>query len=83
MEVIKLKDIEARFVNIVKITQVGDFDYIIHFFNTYSGERWVFRVYKVLFDKGMEIRRKIKLEVVTSEEEKERKAEEKGVKIYT
>ena len=80
MEVIKLKDVDARFVNVVKITQVEEFDYLIHFFNSYSGERWVFKVYKALFDKGMEIRRTIKLQVITSEEEKEEKEKDKDKK---
>lgn len=68
--------IETDFINVVKITQVGEVDYIFHFYNTYSGKRWVFKVYKPLFDKGMEIRKKIELEITTSADE-----EEEGVKV--
>jgi len=82
MEVIKLKDIKATFVNIVKITQVGDVDYIFHFFNTYSGERWVFKLYKVLFDTGFDVRKIIPLEVTIAEGEDDKEVKENGPKIY-
>lgn len=74
--------IETDFINVVKITQVGDVDYIFHFFNTYSGKRWVFKVYKPLFDKGMEIRREIELEVQTSEDEDEDVVKENGAELF-
>ena len=76
----KTNGIEANFINIVKITQVGEFDYILHLFNTYSDEAWVFKIYKPLFDKGMEIRRKIDLKIVTSDDKEDKK--EKGAKLY-
>lgn len=77
-----LKEIKATFVNIVKITQVDEIDYIFHFFNTYSGERWVFKLYKALFDKGFEIRKIVPLEVTTSEDEEDKEVEGTGAGIY-
>lgn len=77
--------IETDFVNIVKITQVADVDYIIHFFNTYSNKAWVFKVYKSLFDKGMEIRKLSPLDITVSNSEDEKKPDisENVEKIYT
>ena len=39
-------------------------------------------MYKTLFDKGMEIRKIIKLEVITSEDEEDEEVKEKGAGIY-
>ncbi len=80
--VCELKKIETDFVNIVKITQVGEVDYIFHFFNTYSGKRWVFKLYKLLFDTGFEIRKIIPLEITTSSDEKDKEVKENGAEIY-
>ena len=77
-----LQNIETDFINVVKITQVGEVDYIIHLFNTYSGKRWVFKVYKPLFDKGMEIRKIINLEIQTSEDAENEEVKEKGAEIF-
>lgn len=84
MEDIKklLKTIETDFINVVKITQVGEVDYVLHLFNTYSGKRWVFRIYKALFDKGMEIRRKIKIEIETSEDNENKVVKENGAELF-
>jgi len=73
-----LKDIETDFINVVKITQVGEIDYIIHLYNTYSGKRWVFKVYKDLFDKGMEIKNVIDLSIETPENKEENEVKENG-----
>lgn len=64
-------ELKANFVNIVRITEVRDIDYIIQFFNTYSGESYVFKVYKELFDKAMEIRKIIDLEITVAKDEEE------------
>ncbi len=77
-----LKEIETDFVNIVKITQVGEVDYIFHFFNTYSGKRWVFKLYKLLFDTGFEIRKIIPLEITTSSDKEDKEVKEAGAEIY-
>ena len=58
----------ATFINVVKITEVKGFDYIVHFQNTFSGEAFVFKVYKELFDKAMEIRDIDELKITTREE---------------
>ena len=81
----KLTGVETDFINIIKITQVGEVDYVMHLFNTYSNKAWVFKIYKPLFDKGMEIRKIIELKITTSEEEDEEEKKEKlenGAKIY-
>jgi len=64
----KMDGIETNFINMVKITQVGDVDYILHLFNTYSNEAWVFKIYKPLFDKGMEIRKVLPFTITTTED---------------
>ena len=56
------------FINVVKITEVKGFDYIIHFFNSFSNKAFVFKVYKDLFDKAMEIRDVDELTIKTGEE---------------
>jgi len=76
----KKNGVETNFINIVRITQVGEYDYIIHLFNTYSDEAWVFKIYKPLFDKGMEIRNIIDLKIITSEDEADTKV--KGAELY-
>ena len=77
--------IETDFINVVKITQVGNVDYVMHLFNTYSNKVWIFRIYKPLFDKGMEIRTKMPLKIITSADEKEEddEEEENGAKMIT
>ena len=76
----KKNGVETNFINIVKITQVGECDYILQLFNTYSDEAWVFKIYKQLFDKGMEIRNIIDLKIITSEDEADKKV--KGAELY-
>lgn len=72
----------ATFVNVVKITEVKGFDYIIHFYNSFSGKAFVFKVYKVLFDKAMEIRDINELDIKTGEEVEEKETEiKKGKKV--
>ena len=76
--------VETDFINLVKITEVKDIDYIIHFLNTYTGKAYVFKVYKELFDKAMEVRTINNLDVtITSdkEEEEKKKSDEKKKKI--
>lgn len=64
--------VKAEFINFVKIVEVKDIDYVIHFINTYNGKTYVFKVYKELFDKAMEVRRVQELDVtVTSDKIKE------------
>ena len=77
-----LKSIETDFINVIKITQVGEVDYILHLFNTYSGKRWVFKIYKPLFDKGMEIRRKIELTIQAQEDEEVTEVKEDEPEMY-
>jgi len=60
----------ATFINVVKITEVKDFDYIIHFYNSFSKKTFVFKVYKDLFDKAMEIRDVSDLVIKSGEEVK-------------
>ena len=60
---------KTNFINLVKIIEVKDIDYIIQFVNTYSGETHIFKVYKELFDKAMEIRRITELDITTSNDE--------------
>ena len=85
-EILKTK---TDFVNGVKITEAEGLDYVFHFYNSYSGKAWVFMLHKELFDKGMEIRKIIPLEIRTSEEieeeikNKKDKKDNNGVKIYS
>ena len=58
----------ATFINVVKITEVKGFDYIIHFQNTFDGKAFVFKIYKDLFDKAMEVRDIDELKITTREE---------------
>lgn len=76
---------KATFINIVKIIEVKDMDYTFQFYNIYTGKRYVFKVYKDLFDKAMEIRKITELDVRIISEDKEKKKEkdDNGVKIYT
>ena len=63
---------EVAFINIVKIVEIKDIDYVIHFINTYSGKTYVFKVYKELFDKAMGVRSVIELDVtITSDKTEE------------
>jgi len=75
--------IQTDFINAVRITEVKDVDYILHFYNSYSGKAWVFKLYKDLFDKAMEDRSIVPLEPKSGEEaEEEIKAKTKnGVKM--
>lgn len=76
--------VETDFINLVKITEVKDIDYVIHLLNTYTGKAWVFKIYKELFDKAMEVRTINNLDVtITSdkEEEEKKKSDEKKKKI--
>jgi len=56
------------FINIVKIREIKDIDYIIHFYNSFSNKVFIFKVYKKLFDKAMEIRDVDELTIKTGEE---------------
>lgn len=77
------KSVETDFVNIVKITEVRDIDYIIHFINTYNGDIHIFKVYKELWDKAMEIRTVQDLSITVGSEEKDKaKEENKTAKIF-
>lgn len=63
---------KCEFINFVKIVEVKDIDYVIHFINTYNGETYIFKVYKELFDKAMEVRRVTDLDITTiSDKQKE------------
>jgi len=78
---------ETNFVNIIRILEIEDMDYIFQFFNIYTGKRWVFKVYKALFDKAMEVRKvsPMNIKLINEEEEEEGKKKIKdnnGVKIY-
>ncbi|KKM16489.1 hypothetical protein LCGC14_1685410 [marine sediment metagenome] len=66
----------ARFINIVKITEIKDIDYIVHLINTFSGESWVFKIYKDLWESAMEIRKIDKLSIITSKEDEDTKKKE-------
>jgi hypothetical protein len=68
----------ATFVNLVKIIEVTDIDYIIHFYNTYSKQEFIFRVYKKLLDKAMEIRKIIDLEVTVAGKQDEETGRQEG-----
>lgn len=61
----------ATFINIVKITEVDSVDYIIHLVNNYTGKNWVFKIYKDLWEKAMEIRKIVPLEITITDAEKE------------
>ena len=84
-------NVETTFINIVRIIEVTDIDYIIHFINTYNGKIYVFKVYKELFDKAMEVRKVIDLDItITSDEEikkngkvKNKVAMVKGQELYS
>jgi len=76
---------EANFINIVKVLEIEDMDYTFQFYNIYNGKRWVFKIYKALFDKSMEIRKISPMNIKIIDEEKEKKKIEKdnnGVMIY-
>lgn len=78
------RTLETDFINLVKITEVKDVDYIIHLFNSYSGKAYVFKVYKDLFDKAMEIRKINPLDITVTndkDKEKEKIEEEKEERI--
>lgn len=80
--------VETDFVNLVKITEVKDVDYIIHLFNSYSGKAYVFKIYKDLWDKAMEIRTIEDLDITVTddkekEKEKQEQEEEKIASIFT
>ena len=75
------------FVNLVKIIEVRDIDYIVQFINNYNSKVYVFKVYKELFDKAMEVRKIIDLDItVTSdkieEDMKEKKIENDVAMVY-
>ncbi len=70
--------VEARFINLVRITEVKDIDYIIHLFNSYSGEAYVFKIYKALWEKAMEIRTIEDLDITVSDDKEERSKKEQA-----
>ncbi len=80
---IMIPEIEATFINFVKITEVDGIDYIVHLLNNYTGKTWVFKIYKSLWEKAMEIRKVVPLEVTVSnlEEEAKKRKEEEDKKI--
>jgi len=75
---------EANFINIVKILEIEDMDYTFQFFNIYTGKRWVFKIYKDLFDKSMEVRKisPMDIRIIDDEEESKKKGKDNGVMIY-
>ena len=58
-EVYKLTD----FVDALKITEIRDRDYLFTFFNGFTGNAYVFRIYKEVFDKMYEARQIIDMKV--------------------
>jgi len=70
---------KATFINVVKITEVEGVDYIVHLMNNYTGENWVFKIYKSLWDKSMEIRTVVPLEVTITSLEKEVKKKKEEI----
>jgi len=64
----KKNTVETDFINMVRISEIKDMDYTITFYNSYSDKTFVFKVYKVLFDKAMELRKISELEVKTSDD---------------
>ena len=75
---------KTNFMNVIRITEVKDIDYILQFLNNFNGESFVFKVYKDVFDKAMEIRTIIDLKVqVTSDKEEEELKKEKMEKKIT
>lgn len=66
-----MPEIEATFINFVKVTEVDSVDYIVHLMNTYTGKTWVFKIYKNLWDKSMEIRKVVPLDITVTNAEKE------------
>jgi len=75
---------EANFINIVKVLEIEDMDYTFQFFNIYTGKRWVFKIYKALFDKSMEVRKisHMDIRIIDDEEESKKKGKDNGVMIY-
>lgn len=51
------------FVDALKITEIRDRDYMFTFFNGFTGNAYVFRIYKEVFDKMMEARQIIDMKV--------------------
>ena len=83
IDIEKEAKIRTDFINAVKITEVKDVDYILHLYNSYSGEAWVFKIYKALLDKAMGDRSILPLEP-KSRKEAEEEIKEKvknGVKM--
>jgi len=85
-------NVESTFINIVKITEIKDVDYIIHLVNTYTGKMWVFKIYKDLWESAMRVRSIEPLNIdITDDEEKakekkekkEKEKEDKIAKVYT
>ena len=76
----------TTFINMLKITEVKDFEYTIHFHNTFSNKVFIFRIYKELFDKAMEIRDIDELNIKTGKDivegKKKAKQDENGVRLY-
>ena len=71
---------EVNFINIVKIIEVKDIDYIIQFVNNYNSKVYVFKVYKELFDKAMEVRKVSELEItVTNDKQKAKEQKEEDM----
>lgn len=81
-------DVESTFINIVKITEIKDIDYIVHLVNTYTGKAYVFKIYKDLWESAMRVRKIDKLEITITDDEEEEKEKEKEkddriAKVYT
>lgn len=51
------------FVDALKITEIRDRDYIFTFFNGFTGNAYVFRIFKEVFDKMYENRMIIDMKV--------------------
>ncbi len=74
---------ESTFINIVKITEIKDVDYIVHLVNTYSGKMYVFKIYKDLWESAMKARSidPLVVTITDDDKEKEKKKKEKEDKI--
>jgi len=86
------ENVDATFINIVKITEIKDIDYLIQLVNTYNGKVWVFKIYKDLWESAMRVRSIEPLQVtITDDEEKAKEKkkkkkeeeEDKIAKVYT
>jgi len=87
-----VENVDATFINIVKITEIKDIDYLVQLVNTYNGKVWVFKIYKELWESAMRARSIEPLTVdITDDEEKakekkqkeNKEKEDKIAKVYT